>query len=564
VIPLIVVRPPPGCDASVAAAKALGLDAHGFPLFAVRPLSWDLPEADSFDAVLIGSGNALRHGGAAITALKGRPAYAVGEATAQACREAGLNVIATGAGGLQQVLTLLDPGHSRLLRLAGAIRVPLDPPPGVSIVERVVYASDPLPMPAEMAEKLRVPTVIALHSAEAARHLREQCEARRIDRSHLSLATIGPRVADAAGPGWGTLGTAEAASEAALLALAADLCNKVALSHLPGEPASGTRSASMPDQPQIPPAPAPVPPRKRSRRWLILLVLLGAALGAAGTGWLAARGYLADLGLVDDNASRAMAGDTTPGSVAVGGAYPGSDNLDRTSQSAAIDDAEARLARLEDRLSRIDFQANAASGNAARAEGLLIAFAARRQIDRGEPLRYLSDQIQLRFANAQPRAVATIVGFARKPVTLDELSARLEALSPDLALESPGDTFWNRALGDLSNLFTVRREPSEVTSPQAGLARARVMLRTGRTEEAIKQVRSLPGAEAAAKWAADAQRYAEVQRALDLIETTAMLEPSRLRDTTGDAVRQPSPLATPTAAPLPPPTPAETPESGRF
>lgn len=77
-IPLIVIRPQPGCDASVAAARARGLDAHGFPLFAVRALDWQPPAPDSFDALLIGSANALRHGGAALAAWRGKPAYAVG------------------------------------------------------------------------------------------------------------------------------------------------------------------------------------------------------------------------------------------------------------------------------------------------------------------------------------------------------------------------------------------------------------------------------------------------------------------------------------------------------
>ena len=49
-------------------------------------------------------------------------------------------------------------------------------------------------------------------------------------------------------------------------------------------------------------------------------------------------------------------------------------------------------ARAEQRLSRIDLQATAASGNAARAEGLLIAFAARRMIDKGEPLGFLEER----------------------------------------------------------------------------------------------------------------------------------------------------------------------------
>jgi len=212
-----------------------------------------------------------------------------------------------------------------------------------------------------------------------------------------------------------------------------------------------------------------------------------------------------------------------------------------------IGSVEARLALLEDRLSRIDFQADAASGNAARAEGLLIAFAARRMIDRGEPLGYVADQLRLRFMNAQPRAVETIVGFAQKPVTVDELSARLEALSPELTEKLGTESIWQRTGRQISNLFVVHRDPSALVSPSARIDRARLMLTSRRIGNAIEEVQRLPNADAAQTWIADARRYQAVQKALDLIETTAMLEPRRLQDATGQSVTQPSPLATPTA-----------------
>lgn len=221
---LFLVRPQPGCEASVEAARQRGLEAYGFPLFEVRPLDWDLPEADSYDALLIGSANALRHGGPALGAFAGRPAYAVGESTAQTCRGAGLEVVVSGTGGLQDMLSRADPAHTRLLRLAGAARVPLDAPPGVSIIERIVYVSEPLTMPGELTDKLRKPAVIALHSAEAARHVLAQCTAHGIDISQISLACIGPRVAVAAGPGWRSVLAASLPSEAALLALADEMC----------------------------------------------------------------------------------------------------------------------------------------------------------------------------------------------------------------------------------------------------------------------------------------------------------------------------------------------------
>ena len=83
-IPAIVIRPEPGCAATVAAARDWGLEAHGFPLFAVQPRDWSPPAASDVDALLIGSANALRLGGPALEGLRGLPAFAVGAATAEA------------------------------------------------------------------------------------------------------------------------------------------------------------------------------------------------------------------------------------------------------------------------------------------------------------------------------------------------------------------------------------------------------------------------------------------------------------------------------------------------
>lgn len=222
--PVIVIRPQPGCDATVAAARALGLEARGFALFDVRALPWQAPDADSFDALLIGSANALRHGGAALTAWRGRPAYAVGASTARAARDAGLHVVATGAGGLQDMLAQIAPAHRRLLRLAGRDRVQLDPPPGVTLADCVVYASEPSPVPPQLLARLGEESLVLLHSAEAARHFAAECDRMGIAREAISLAALGPRIAAAAGTGWAALAAAEAPSDQALLALAERMC----------------------------------------------------------------------------------------------------------------------------------------------------------------------------------------------------------------------------------------------------------------------------------------------------------------------------------------------------
>jgi uroporphyrinogen-III synthase len=223
-IPVVVIRPQPGCDATVEASRALGIDTHGFPLFDVRPIAWEPPSPDSFDALLLGSANALRHAGPALTAYAGKPAYAVGATTAEAAIMAGQDVVVTGTGGIEAVLPLLRPEHRRLLRLSGRERVPISPPPFVSIQERVVYASEPLPLPSALKIILERPAVVLLHSALAARHFAELCDAEHLAREHLSLAALGPRIASAAGSGWHTLEVAAKPSDTALLALAREMC----------------------------------------------------------------------------------------------------------------------------------------------------------------------------------------------------------------------------------------------------------------------------------------------------------------------------------------------------
>jgi len=201
---------------------------------------------------------------------------------------------------------------------------------------------------------------------------------------------------------------------------------------------------------------------------------------------------------------------------------------------------DQRLAAAEQRLARLDLQAQAASGNAARAEGLLIAFATRRSLERGAELGYLADQLRLRFSDALPNAVNTVIETSRDPITLDQLLARLEGLAPQLAEETEEPSF-ERFKRELSELFVVRRESAPSPQPQRRLDRARLFLESGRISSAIEEVENLPGAASAEAWISDARRYAAAQRALDLIETSAVLEPRRLRDRSGQPIEQPSP-----------------------
>src|SRR5690554_2746427 len=204
---------------------------------------------------------------------------------------------------------------------------------------------------------------------------------------------------------------------------------------------------------------------------------------------------------------------------------------------------DQRVAALEQRIVRLDLQAQAAAGNAARAEALLVVFAVRRSLDRGVPLGYLGDQLRMRFGDAQPNAVRTVIEVSRDPVTLDRLIARLDGLAPSLAKAPPQEGAVSWLTRELGELFVIRREGSPSPEPRRRMERARLFLESGRPEAAISEVRNMPNAAGAADWIADAERYATAQRALELLETAALLEPRSLRDGSGRSIEQPSPVA---------------------
>lgn len=224
-LPIVAIRAEPGCSATVAAGREYGLDILPIPLSEIRPLEWALPHGE-FDAILLGSANALRHGGPLVDHLVEKPVYAVGETTAAAARERGFQVARTGTGRLQPVLDSLAGERLRLLRIAGRERVPLTPPPGIAIETVAAYESVPLPLSPGDAETLRRGAVVLLHSAASARHFAGECERLAVHRAAISLAAFAPRIAASAGSGWAAMGTATEPNESALLALASEMCHE--------------------------------------------------------------------------------------------------------------------------------------------------------------------------------------------------------------------------------------------------------------------------------------------------------------------------------------------------
>jgi hypothetical protein len=281
-----------------------------------------------------------------------------------------------------------------------------------------------------------------------------------------------------------------------------------------------------------------------SGRTLLILLALAFIGGAILSGWLITRsGWFADAPAAPAQAaleSKATAPDSS--TRALGGVPPAPPTgMLGASPAGTLD---MRVAELENRLSLINVQAQEASGNAGRAEGLLIAFAARRALDRASALGYLEGQLQLRFGAAQPNAVGTIVRAARNPVTMDQLRSQLEDIGPLIVTGSAsGEGFWDSLQREMSELFVVEQQGTVSQTPSQRLQRAKRYLEAGRVEAALAEIERLPGRDKAADWLAKARVYAEARRALDIIESAAILEPRGLRDAAGQPIEQPSPLA---------------------
>ncbi|MCY7339841.1 MAG: uroporphyrinogen-III synthase [Sphingomonas bacterium] len=210
---LLLLRPEPGLSASADHARSLGLDVVTCPLFAVEPVAWTAPDPAGFDALLLTSANAVRHAGPGFAKVAALPVIAVGEATADAARAAGLNVTMVGVAGAQHLLDDLA-DKRKLLHLTGVDH-------GAITDDRVttllVYRAGQIDAPnLPVVSNL----VIAVHSPRAGARLTQLVGA----RSGGVVAAISEAAALACGSGWRAIEWAPQPTDSALLALAARLC----------------------------------------------------------------------------------------------------------------------------------------------------------------------------------------------------------------------------------------------------------------------------------------------------------------------------------------------------
>ena len=185
-----------------------------------------------------------------------------------------------------------------------------------------------------------------------------------------------------------------------------------------------------------------------------------------------------------------------------------------------------RLQTLEARADVIDNSSRNAASNATRAEALMVMLSTRRALSRGQPLGYLEGQIQERFGESQPQAVAAVLAIGRAPVTLEDLRLALDTIAPKLASGNPEESWWRVFRRRLGDLVVLRRDSTPSPRPSDRLERARHALDTGQVEVALAEVERLPGVRNGESWMAAARRYAQAQRALSTLEEAAVTAPA--------------------------------------
>lgn len=144
---MLVTRPHPDAQSSVARLDALGIKAVAAPLMVRRTLHGNLPPAQGFAALAVTSTNALR----ALADLEALapffdvPLFAVGDRTAHEARQLGFATVVAASGTLETLVTAIA-----LARLEGPVFYPAGKhlsgdlahalaPHGLMVVTKTVY-----------------------------------------------------------------------------------------------------------------------------------------------------------------------------------------------------------------------------------------------------------------------------------------------------------------------------------------------------------------------------------------------------------------------------------------
>jgi uroporphyrinogen-III synthase len=171
-----VTRTQPGADATAARLRELGHEPVVAPLLEVRTLADAAMDLDGVGALAFTSANAVavfaaREGG------RGWPVFAVGDATADAAREAGFGRVGSSGGdvaALAGLITAAPPQgvvlHPGAAELAGDLAGDLAAA-GIAVRSVALYETATLPVPEDVRRGWSELDAVLIHSPKAARAL---------------------------------------------------------------------------------------------------------------------------------------------------------------------------------------------------------------------------------------------------------------------------------------------------------------------------------------------------------------------------------------------------------
>jgi uroporphyrinogen-III synthase len=225
---VLILRPVESARETANRARDLGLVPVTDTLFAIKPLEWDAPPAQRFDALMLTSTNAVKYAGQSLKQYKRLPVLAVGKATAAAAEKAGLIVAHIGSGGAQALLDgIAGDQYQNILHLTGAHHVGVDSSQR-NVEVRAVYQSNALPLGEIAQQALNDGALVLLHSPRAGETLPREIDRLGLDRATVAIAALSENIAEAAGTGWKSISFASPPTDDALLSLASALCRKSA------------------------------------------------------------------------------------------------------------------------------------------------------------------------------------------------------------------------------------------------------------------------------------------------------------------------------------------------
>jgi uroporphyrinogen-III synthase len=118
---MLVTRPDPDAQSTLARLEALGIDAVAAPVMVRQTLDTSLPPPDGFTAMVLTSANAVRSlvERGVIETYRHLPVFAVGDRTARDASEAGFINVSSAAGAFQDLVNAMA-----IARLRGPIFYP--------------------------------------------------------------------------------------------------------------------------------------------------------------------------------------------------------------------------------------------------------------------------------------------------------------------------------------------------------------------------------------------------------------------------------------------------------